>query len=635
MSGAEPLRRSRFGDRLRLCVLPSILLFTGEPMSDSKPISPDSPSDAALLHELAEAFDADWGPEDWARMIDLMQRAPPHLAPAVLQEFIIIDSQRRIGRQLTLPNLHSYLNRFPDLAADPSWHERFENAYRKQSTPAVASTPPERIGRYPVNSVLAAGGEAEVYLCFHPEWRKQVVVKWMREGAAAREDWRERFARQGELLKGLEHDRIVRVYDQGECEGRPFIVTEYIQGRTLKLFYQDTRPDLAQAVAIIADVASALEHAHRLGVYHQDIKPDNILIEDSGRAKLIDFGVAWFRPAWGGGIDVHGCTAGTLGYFSPEQAGGGEITARTDLFALGGVLYFLLTGAAPYPDLDPSAALRRAAVCDWDRSLLKKPEILARLRRVCETAMSARQQERFGSAKALAAAARAAVSRPWYRSGRRIALVILFLCIFGGALVTGRILSNRWFPPPSPGATEKPNLVVQVLRPGFDAKPLSEVVPLRGGDSLQVRFRVPGGMHACLVYVNGHGQLEVLQSYERRDGTYEEIWPGVGQGKELLPPSGTEFMFVCGRPDRAPTEDELQSAWETKAAWPALEPGGRFLRVRPEEITVEGAGSRNVGKVVEFPESNQVKLRLEQFRDRLRTFPVLDGVAFRHEDIDK
>jgi hypothetical protein len=146
-----------------------------------------------------------------------------------------------------------------------------------------------------------------------------------------------------------------------------------------------------------------------------------------------------------------------------------------------------------------------------------------------------------------------------------------------------------------------------------------------------VRFRVPAGIHASLVGVNGEGQLRVLQSYDARKSTYEAIWPGSGDGIELTPPLGTEFLFVCGRTDRPPTDVELQSAWDAGNGWPSLKPEGQLLRVRPEEITVEGAATRNFGKVDPFPESDQVKQRLEKFRERLTGFSVLDGVAFRHQ----
>jgi eukaryotic-like serine/threonine-protein kinase len=597
-------------------------------MSAPDPNRPAEPSDADRIHELAETYDANWQPEDWARMVELARQAPPHLTPAVVQELIAIDIQRRVARSLTLPNIQSYLSRFPELAAESDALAHVRASLGQPVLTASEAPVPEKIGRYPVNSALAAGGEAQVYLCYHPDWKKQVVVKWMREEAAARDDWRGRFARQGELLKGLEHENIVRVYDQGEYLGRPYIVTEYIQGRTLDQFYRDTRPDAAQAVAIVAQVAAALGHAHKSGVYHQDVKPDNILIDERGGVRLIDFGVAWFRPAWGGGTDPHGCTAGTLGYLSPEQANGGDVTARTDLFALGGVLYFLLTGRAPYPVLDIETALRRARAGDWDRSLLDRPDgIPVGLRKVCETAMATDPRERYPSADAMASAAVAALRKPWYRSPRRLALIALLVCVFAGSVVLGRNLSKR--PPETPVVTEKADLTVLVRRPGFDPKPLSEVVPLRSGDHIQARFRVPGGVHACLVYVNGSGRLEILQSYESRSATYEAIWPASGAGTELSPPTGTEFLFVCGRTDRAPTVAELQEAWAGTASLPALEPGDRFLRVRPEEITVERSASRGLGGAVEFPDGDPVKRRLEQFRDKLQGFVVLDGVAYR------
>src|SRR5262249_52506033 len=105
---------------------------------------------------------------------------------------------------------------------------------------------------------------------------------------------------------------------------------------------------------------------------HQDVKPDNILIEERGRARLINFGLAWFRPAWGG-TDPLGGTRGTLAYLPPEQVHGREFTARSDIFALGGVVYFLLTGEAPYSGSNIPTVLRRVRACEWDRSLLNRP----------------------------------------------------------------------------------------------------------------------------------------------------------------------------------------------------------------------------------------------------------------------
>jgi predicted Ser/Thr protein kinase len=589
-----------------------------------------STSDSIVIRELADAFDTGWRPDDWARLTDLVRRAPPHLAVAVAHRLIVIDIDRRAADRLTVPSPQSYLDMFPELA-DSDLGTLLGAA---PDPPKAAVTPPpaavpDRIGRYPVNSRLAAGGEAEVFLCFHPDWKTLVAVKWMRAEAADRGDWKERFARQGALLNGLEHPSIVRVFDQGEHQGRPFLVTEYIQGRTLEQYARDTRPDPAQAVEIVAQVAAALGHAHRVGVYHQDVKPDNVLIDDRGRVRLIDFGVAWFRPAWGGGADPHGCTAGTLGYLSPEQASGGEVTARTDVFALGGVLYFLLTGRAPYPRLDVPTALRRAAAGEWDREPLNTPAVPAGLRRVCDTAMAADPGARHASAEALAADAAAALRRP--RPFRTLAVAGVLLCAFALAVAVGRWWGGRPQPsPPHPSvaAAAPVDLVVFAQRPGFDARPLGDVVPLRTGDLIDLRFRVPAGTHAVLASVNGDGRLSVLKAYpagEARDA----VWPAPGQAVELLPPTGTELLFVCGRTDRPPTPYELQAAWGA-GEWPPLDPPGHYFRVRPSGVTLEGA-SRDFGPAAERPDADQLRHRLERLRENLKDFAIFDGIAFRHQ----
>ena len=116
-----------------------------------------------------------------------------------------------------------------------------------------------------------------------------------------------------------------------------------------------------------------------------------------------------------------------------------------------------------------------------------------------------------------------------------------------------------------------------------------------------------------------------------REAALEVIYPGAGEARELVPLTGTEFLFVCGQTDRLPAGAKLQEAWYAGTAWPAMEQGEQFLRARPDGITLEGAKGRALGAGVAFPNGDPVKRRLEQFRDRMKGFPVLDGVAFRHK----
>jgi serine/threonine protein kinase len=277
------------------------------------------------------------------------------------------------------------------------------------------------------------------------------------------------------------------VFDQGEYRERPFIVTEFIQGRTLEHYYQDVRPSIEQSIKIVWQLADALEFAHRLGIYHQDIKPSNILIDDLNRLKLIDFGIAWFRPAWRSGSDPLGCIGGTPSYLSPEQANGGTITARTDIFAMGAVLFFLLTGHSLYPDTLDRNVVSRAKACRWDASRLNRPEIPSTLRAVCRKALSADPQDRHSSALELANDAAKAIRIPWNQSSRGIVKMALMVALFMTAIAGGRGLQNWFSHAAAPVVMEKTNLVVRVARKRFNPESLGDVVPLKDGDSLEWR----------------------------------------------------------------------------------------------------------------------------------------------------
>ena len=205
-----------------------------------------------------------------------------------------------------------------------------------------------RVGRYAVLGRLDEGGEALLYRVLHVELGKPFVLKLARRRIDRASIAGTGLAAQGRLLAELDHPGLVPVVDLDIHEGRPFLVMDYVPGLNLAQYAAQRPQTPRQAAAIVADVARVVAFLHGRGIIHQDIKPKNLLIDESGRPRVIDFGQARLRHAWS--EPRAEASGGTLAYMSPEQAeGDGErITTRTDVFGLGAVLYELLCGRPPY-----------------------------------------------------------------------------------------------------------------------------------------------------------------------------------------------------------------------------------------------------------------------------------------------
>ncbi len=202
-------------------------------------------------------------------------------------------------------------------------------------------------GRYRVERVLGEGAMAKVLLAHDAELGREVAVKLLDEGLAADSSFRARFAREARVAAGLSHPNIVTVFDVGEADGRPFIVMELVPGRTLEeRLRRDGAVPADDVVAIARQVCAGLEHAHANGLVHRDLKPGNLIERDDGTIKIADFGIA--RAVEGTELTEAGTVVGTAAYLAPEQAEAGTVTPATDLFALGVVLYELLTGRQPW-----------------------------------------------------------------------------------------------------------------------------------------------------------------------------------------------------------------------------------------------------------------------------------------------
>lgn len=203
-------------------------------------------------------------------------------------------------------------------------------------------------GRYILRNPIGQGGMATVYLAYDQQTGLNVAVKLMRDELSDDLQFIRRFATEARSAATLDHPNIVRVLDYGEDQGLRYIVQEYIEGQTLKqIIEQYGAIDWMTAIHLAVQIASGLQQAHSKGIIHRDIKPQNVLITPDQVAKVTDFGIA--RAATSNTVTLtEGVAFGSVHYFSPEQARGGLVTERSDLYSLGIVLYEMLTGELPF-----------------------------------------------------------------------------------------------------------------------------------------------------------------------------------------------------------------------------------------------------------------------------------------------
>src|SRR3954471_738918 len=202
--------------------------------------------------------------------------------------------------------------------------------------------------RYEVVREIARGGMASVYLARDTKLDRAVAVKVLSEELSQDPAFVERFRLEAQAAANLNHPNIVSVYDWGQEQNTSFIVMEYVDGRTLRdLMRADRLVDPAQAADIGAEIAAALASANRNGVVHRDVKPGNVLITAAGQVRVTDFGIARADGA-SGGLTRTGAVMGTATYFSPEQAQGLPVDGRSDVYALGVVLYEMVCGVPPF-----------------------------------------------------------------------------------------------------------------------------------------------------------------------------------------------------------------------------------------------------------------------------------------------
>jgi len=303
----------------------------------------------------------------------------------------------------------------PGLGAEPRWNEPAparapaDDATRVDRPGAAGREPLERGttigGRYRLEEPIAAGGMATVWRATDSVLTRPVAVKVLHAHLAADPEFVARFRREAVAAARLAHPAIVAIYDT--CDDPEAIVMELVEGRTLReeLDHRGFLP-AAEAVAVASSICQALEVAHKAGIVHRDVKPANVLLSDGGQLKVADFGIAKAARADGTDDDLPDLTAigrmvGTAKYLAPEQVSGGDIDARTDVYAVGAVLYEMLCGRAPFTGDNDLAVATARLHGPPPRPRSVRATVPERLDAIVMKALAAEPDRRHPSASAL------------------------------------------------------------------------------------------------------------------------------------------------------------------------------------------------------------------------------------------
>ena len=258
---------------------------------------------------------------------------------------------------------------------------------------------PEKIGRYEIKSELGRGGMATVYRGYDPRFEREVAVKVLPpELLHADPQFRLRFEREAKIIAQLEHSAIVPVYDVGEETGQPYFVMRYMSGGSLSERIKSGVFSVEDATHIIERVGPGLDEAHTKGIVHRDIKPSNILFDNKGTPYISDFGIAKLSQAQAGNV-TGSAIIGTPSYMAPEQAQGDMVDGRVDIYALGIILYEMLTGRQPYEADTPMAVALKHITDPIPQILTANPKLPPGMELIIQKAMAKNRDDRFATSK--------------------------------------------------------------------------------------------------------------------------------------------------------------------------------------------------------------------------------------------
>jgi eukaryotic-like serine/threonine-protein kinase len=442
--------------------------------------------------------------------------------------------------------------------------------------------------RYRVVSRIGSGGMADVYCAEDSQLGRRVALKVLHRRFAADQEFVERFRREASAAAGLQHPNVVQVFDRGELDGTYYIAMEFLEGRSLKQLVRDEGPlDPGRAIDITIQILRAARFAHKRGIIHRDIKPHNVIVDDEGRVKVTDFGIA---RAGASDMTETGAIMGTAAYLSPEQAQGHAVSASSDLYSVGILLYELLTGKVPFDaESAVTIALKQVSEAPVPPRRLN-PAVSPELEDVVLRALQKDPARRFVDADAFIGALEAVRELPprpdaaqrtgaltgvypaleereeRERRGRRFWLTMLAVLLALAAIAAG---------------------VYLLLRP--ETEPVPNVVGRESGVASQI-----------LLNEGFQVEIEQVQSPDQPEGIVIRQRPAPGEEAEV---DSVVTITVSSGPGEAPVPDVLGQPEEKATA--ALEKAGF-------DVAVERAFSESVeaGRIIETrpPPGSQIDI---------------------------
>ena len=260
--------------------------------------------------------------------------------------------------------------------------------------------PKELIARYEIQSEIGRGGMATVYVAHDPNFRRKVAIKLVATNLQSDHMYRERFEREAHLIARIEHPAIVPVYDYGDYEKDLYLVMRYMSGGSLADKIKEGVLTLREAAQVVSQIAPALDAVHAQGIVHRDLKPGNILFDSFGNPAISDFGIAHFTAATS---DLTGSAIiGTPSYMSPEQVRGENLDGRSDLYALGVILFEMLAGHGPFQSTTPLSVAFKHLTDPVPSIRIFRPDLPVAVEDVLNKALAKEREQRYSTASELA-----------------------------------------------------------------------------------------------------------------------------------------------------------------------------------------------------------------------------------------